>query len=88
MQYKFYGVLLGIVSLPVALNAEQNFFKDSLPTIFRNIAQGVEDGNTEMVAKNEVVNYSLDAANDAIDRLENSIIARSLALTGTPNYLI
>lgn len=77
MQYKFYGVLLGIVSLPVALNAEQNFFKDSLPTIFRNIAQGVEDGNAEMVAKNEVVNYSLDAANDAIDRVENSIIANT-----------
>ena len=88
MQYKFYGVLLGIVSLPVALNAEQNFLKDSLPSIVKNIAQGIEDGNAEVVAKNEVVNYSLDAANDAIDRLENSIIARSLALTGTPNYLI
>ena len=77
MQYKLYGVLLGIVSLPVALNAEQNFFKDSLPIIFRNIAQGVEDVNAEMVAKNEVVNYSLDAANDAIDRVENSIIANT-----------
>ena len=77
MQYKFDGVLLGIVSLPVALNAEQNFFKDNLPTIFRNIAQGVEDGNAAMVAKNEVVNYSLDAANDAIDRVENSIIANT-----------
>ena len=37
--------LLSSVSLPIALNAEQNFFKDTLPSIVKNIAQGVEDGN-------------------------------------------
>lgn len=70
-------MLLGIVSLPVGLNAEQNFLKYSLPSIVKNIAQGIEDGNAELVAKNEVINYSLDAANNAIDSVENNIIANS-----------
>lgn len=65
------------MSLPVVLNADQNFFRDNLPTILKNIAQGAEDGNADVVAKNEVVNYSLDAANSAIDGIENSIIANT-----------
>ena len=69
--------LLSSVSLPIALNAEQNFFKDTLPLIVKNIAQGVEDGNLEAATKNEVVNYSLNAANTELDKVENSIVANS-----------
>ena len=69
--------LLSSVSLPIALNAEQNFFKDTLPSIVKNIAQGVEDGNLEAATKNKVVNYSLNAANTELDKVENSIVANS-----------
>ena len=30
------------VSIPIALNAEQSFFRDKLPSIVKNIAQGFE----------------------------------------------
>jgi len=33
----------------------------------KNIAQGFEDGNEEEAAQNEVVDYSLNAANSALD---------------------
>ena len=67
--------LMSSVSLPIALNAEQNFFKDTLPSIVKNIAQGFEDGDAEAATKNEVVDYSLNAANSALDSIEDSVVA-------------
>ena len=55
------------VSIPIALNAEKSFFRDKLPSIVKNIAQGFEDGNAEEAAKNEAATYSLNAANYALD---------------------
>ena len=62
---------------PIALNAEQNFFKDKLPSIVKNIAQGFEDGNEEEAAQNEVVDYSLNAANSALDSVEENVVANT-----------
>ena len=62
---------------PIALNAEQNFFKDKLPSIVKNIAQGFEDGNEEEAAQNEVVDYSLNAANSALDSVEENGVANT-----------
>lgn len=62
---------------PIALNAEQSFFKDKLPSIVKNIAQGFEDGDAEAATKNEVVDYSLNAANSALDSIEDSVVATS-----------
>ena len=46
MRRKFSTLLIASTALtPIALNAEQNFFKDKLPSIVKNIAQGFEDGN-------------------------------------------
>ena len=59
--------LLAKVSIPIALNAEKSFFRDKLPSIVKNIAQGFEDGNAEEAAKNEAATYSLNAANSALD---------------------
>ena len=60
---------------PIALNAEQSFFKDKLPSIVKNIVQGFEDGNAEAATKNEVIDYSLNAANSAPDSIEDSVVA-------------
>ena len=67
--------LLATVSIPIALNAEQSFFSDKLPSIVKNIAQGFEDGNAEEAAKNEAATYSLNAANSALDDVEDNIVA-------------
>ena len=46
MLQKLSALLVVTTALtPIALNAEQNFFKDKLPSIVKNIAQGFEDGN-------------------------------------------
>ena len=63
------------VSIPIALNAEESFFRDKLPSIVKNIAQGFEDGNAEEAAKNEAATYSLNAANSALDDVEDNIVA-------------
>lgn len=43
----------------------------------KNIAQGFETGNGEEATKNEIVDYSLNAANSAVDGFEDSVIANS-----------
>ena len=75
MHIKLPVVLLTTVCIPIALNAEQSFFKDKLPSIVKNIAQGFEDGNAEEAAKNEAATYSLNAANSALDDVEDNIVA-------------
>ena len=47
--YKTLSVFLiaSTAITPIALNAEQSFFKDKLPSIVKSIAQGFEDGNAE-----------------------------------------
>ena len=60
---------------PIALNAEQSFFKDQLPSILKNSALGFEDGNAEEAAKNESATYSLNTANSALDDVEDNIVA-------------
>ena len=75
--YKTLSVFLiaSTAITPIALNAEQSFFKDKLPSIVKNIAQGFEDGDAEAATKNEVVDYSLNAANSALDSFEDSVVA-------------
>ena len=75
--YKTLSVFLiaSTAITPIALNAEQSFFKDKLPSIVKNIAQGFEDGNAEEAAKNEAATYSLNAANSALDDVEENIVA-------------
>ena len=68
-------LVIATVCIPIALNAEQSFFKDKLPSIVKNIAQGFEDGNAEEAAKNEAATYSLNAANSALDDFEDNIVA-------------
>ena len=46
MHIKLPVVLLATACIPIALNAEESFFRDKLPSIVKNIAQGFEDGNT------------------------------------------
>lgn len=43
----------------------------------KNIAQGFETGNGEEATKNEIVDYSINAANSAVDGFEDSVIANS-----------
>jgi len=78
MRRKLSTLLIASTALtPIALNAEQNFFKDKLPSIVKNIAQGFEDGNEEEAAQNEVVDYSLNAANSALDSVEENVVANT-----------
>ena len=78
MRGNFSTLLIASTALtPIALNAEQNFFKDKLPSIVKNIAQGFEDGNEEEAAQNEVVDYSLNAANSALDSVEENVVANT-----------
>ena len=51
MQIKLPVVLLATACIPIALNAEESFFRDQLPSIVKNIAQGFEDGNAEEACK-------------------------------------
>ena len=78
MRKKFSTLLIASTALtPIALNAEQNFFKDKLPSIVKNIAQGFEDGNEEEAAQNEIADYSLNAANSALDSVEENVVANT-----------
>ena len=78
MRRKFSTLLIASTALtPIALNAEQNFFKDKLPSIVKNIAQGFEDGNEEEAAQNEIADYSLNAANSALDSVEENVVANT-----------
>ena len=61
--------------IPIALNAEQSFVTNKLPSIVKNIAQGFEDGDAEAAIKTEVIDYSLNAANSALDSIEESLVA-------------
>ena len=89
MLQKLSALLVVTAALtPIALNAEQNFFKDKLPSIVKNIAQGFEDGDAEAATKNEVVDYFLNAANSALDSIEDSVVATSPfpCLQGSETY--
>jgi hypothetical protein len=78
MGRKLASFLMASTALtPIALNAEQNFFKDKLPSIVKNIAQGFEDGNEEEAAQNEIVDYSLNAANSALYSVEENVLANT-----------
>jgi len=70
----FKVVLASIVILPLALNAEESFFKDKLPSIIKNIGNGFENGEGKEAVESEAQNYSLKVANDAIDTAEENIL--------------
>lgn len=67
MRSFYIGLATTLSIFPLALNAEGNFFTDKLPSIVKNIAEGVEVGKGEEAIRSEVQNYSLGVANDAID---------------------
>ena len=78
MLQKLSALLVVTTALtPIALNAEQNFFKDKLPSIVKHIAQVFEDGNEEEAAQNEIADYSLNAANSALDSVEENVVANT-----------
>jgi len=62
---------------PFALNAEDGFFTDKLPSIVKNIAEGIEVGKGGQATRSEVQKYSLGVANDAIDRTEQRILSNT-----------
>ena len=62
---------------PLALNAEGNFFTDKLPSIVKNIAEGIEVGKGEEATRSEIQSYSLGAVNDAVDSVEQRILSYS-----------
>ena len=68
---------LAHVFSPLALNAEGNFFTDKLPSIVKNIAEGVEIGKGEEATRSEIQSYSLGAVNDAVDSVEQRILSYS-----------
>jgi len=73
----FKIVAAGSCIFPLALNAEGNFFTDKLPSIVKNIAEGVEIGKGEEATRSEVQSYSLGAVNDAVDSVEQRILSYS-----------
>ena len=73
----FKVLVASTLILPLALNAEESFFKDKLPSIIKNIGNGFENGEGKEAIEAEAQNASLKAANDAIDRTEENILANS-----------
>ena len=64
MRGNFSTLLIASTALtPIALNAEQNFFKDKLPSIVKNIAQGFEDGN-ECVESANIMSFAFTMATE------------------------
>ena len=55
----FKIVAAGACIFPLALNAEGNFFTDKLPSIVKNIAEGIEVGKGEEATRSEIQSYSL-----------------------------
>ena len=66
-----------VLVFPVALNAEENFFKEKLPSMLKNIGNGFENGQGKEAIEAEAKDASLKAANDAIDSTEENILANS-----------
>ena len=64
-----------VLVFPVALNAEENFFKEKLPSMLKNIGNGFENGEGKEAIEAEAKDASLKAANDAIDSTEENILA-------------
>ena len=73
----FKVLVASTLILPLALNAEESFFKDKLPSIIKNIGNGFENGEGKEAIEVEAQNASLKAANDAIDKTEENILANS-----------
>ena len=72
---KIFKVLVAsTLILPLALNAEESFFKDKLPSIIKNIGNGFENGEGKEAIEAEAQNYSLKVANDAIDTAEENVL--------------
>ena len=46
------------LALPLALSAEESFFKDKLPSIIQNIGNGFENGEGKEAIEAEAQNYS------------------------------
>ena len=64
MLQKLSALLVVTTALtPIALNAEQNFFKDKLPSIVKNIAQSFEDGN-ECVESANIMSFAFTMATE------------------------
>lgn len=70
-------VALSISIAPAGLNAEESFLTQTLPTIVKNVGEGVEVGEGEKVLRQEVQNYSLGVANSAVDRFEQNVLANT-----------
>ena len=64
-------------TIPLALNAEDNFFKRQLPGIVENIARGAEQGDAAGAAQAELAGWSLNFLNSAVDDAEQRIVAGS-----------
>ena len=60
----------GVLAIPIALNAEESFFKDRLPSIIKNIGNGFEIGKPTEAVESEVKDYTLELTNVAIDTSE------------------
>ena len=66
-----------VLVFPVALNAEESFFKEKLPSMLKNIGNGFENGEGKEAIEAEAKDASLKAANDAIDSTEENILENS-----------
>ena len=70
-------LLTSVLVFPLAINAEESFFKDKLPSIIKNIGNGFENSEGKEAIEVETQNASLKAANDAIDSTEENLLANS-----------
>jgi len=74
MNRSIHAILMLII-FPIALNAENDFLEDKLPSIVKNIAEGAENGDAGEAAKKELQNFSIGLANSSLDVLEDRIIS-------------
>jgi len=77
MRSFYIGLATTLSIFPFALNAEGDFFTDKLPSIVKNIAEGVEVGKGEEAIRSELQSYSLGVANGTIDSAEQSILSNT-----------
>ena len=72
---KIFKMMVGsVLAVPIALNAEESFFKDRLPSLIKNIGNGFEIGKPTEAIESEVKDYTLELTNGAIDRSEKNIV--------------
>jgi hypothetical protein len=72
------NLLLGISTIafiPLALNAEDTFFKATLPSLVKNVAEAAENGSAENALEGELYDFTLSSANSAIDGFEDDVEA-------------